>query len=97
MHEMLRNLAKEITGIKLGKQWPGRFLKKYNKDLISCYTTGIGAARKRADSAFNYALYFEFRGRKFKEYAVQPENMHNMDAKGFLIRMLSKGKRVFSS
>jgi alkylated DNA nucleotide flippase Atl1 len=95
-HEMLRNFAKEITGIKPGKHWPGRFLKKHNKDLISRYTTGIDAARKRADSAFKYALYFEFMGRKIKEYDVQPENMYNMDEKGFLIGILPKGKRIFS-
>jgi mannose/fructose/N-acetylgalactosamine-specific phosphotransferase system component IID len=35
-------------------------------------------------------------GRKIKEYDVQPENMYNMDEKGFLIGILPKGKRIFS-
>ncbi|KAL5684544.1 hypothetical protein EMGR_006262 [Emarellia grisea] len=28
-HEMLWNFAKELTGKKLGKHWPGRFLKRH--------------------------------------------------------------------
>jgi hypothetical protein len=34
--------------------------------------------------------------RKIKKYDVQPENMYNMDEKGFLIEMLPIGKRIFS-
>jgi hypothetical protein len=56
---MLRNFAKEITGNKPGKLWPGRFIKRHQHDLISTYTTAIDAARKRADSAYKYTLYFE--------------------------------------
>lgn len=93
---MLRNFAKEITGKKPGKQWPTRFLKKYNNQLTARYTTRIDSQRKRADSAYKYSLYFELMAKKLKEYDVQPEDMYNMDEKGFLIRVLSKGKRIFS-
>jgi hypothetical protein len=93
---MLRNFAKEISGIKPGKHWPSRFLKKHQNKLISRYTTGIDSTRKRADSTFKYTLYFELLARKIKEYEIQPENIYNMDEKGFLIGVLSKGKRIFS-
>jgi hypothetical protein len=93
---MLRNFAKEITGEKPGKHWPGRFIKRHQDDLISTYTTAIDAARKRADSAYRYTLYFELLSRKMQQYELRPEDIYNMDEKGFLIRMLVKGPRIFS-
>ncbi|EAA64493.1 hypothetical protein AN2382.2 [Aspergillus nidulans FGSC A4] len=33
---------------------------------------------------------------KMEEYDIQPEDTYNMDEKGFLIRILSKCKRIFS-
>jgi AraC-like DNA-binding protein len=90
-HEMLRNFAKEITGEKPGKHWPGRFLKRHQDDLISTYTTAIDAARKRADSAYKYALYFELLSRQLDEYDLRPEDIYNMAEKGFMIGMLVKG------
>lgn len=95
-HEMLRNWTQEITGIRPGKQWPTRFLKKHNNDLIARYTTGIDSSRKRADSAYKYALYFELLARKKEKFELRPEDTYNMDEKGFLIGVLSKGKRIFS-
>lgn len=95
-HEMLRNFAANITGKRPGKHWPGRFLKQHSKDLICLYTTGIDAARVRADSAYKYTLYFELLARKLHQYNIQAEDIYNMDKKGFLIGMLTRGKRIFS-
>jgi hypothetical protein len=92
---MLCNFAKEISGVKPGIHWPGRFIKRHQDDLISTYTTAIDAARKRADSAYKYTLYFKLLSRKLQEYELRPEDIYNMDEKGFLIRMLVKGLRVF--
>jgi hypothetical protein len=93
---MLQNFVKEITRTKPGICWPHHFLKMYNKELISCYITRINSSHKRADSAYKYALYFELMARKIKEYGIEPRDMYNMDKKGFLIGVLSKGKRIFS-
>jgi hypothetical protein len=71
-------------------------LKKYNNELVSHYTTGINSSRKKADSAYKYALYFELMARKIEEYGIEPSDMYNMDEKGFLIGVLSKAKRIFS-
>lgn len=95
-HEMLRNFAKEITGKKPGKNWPSRFIQRHLADLLSKYTTGFDAARKRADSAAKYALYLQCVERKLQDYKILPENIYNMDEKGFLIGILQKGKRIFS-
>lgn len=95
-NEMLRNFAKEITGNKPGKNWPSRWLKAHDNDIISRYTTGIDRSRKRADSAFKYSLYFELMARKIEKYNIEPEHMYNMDEKGFLIGILQKCKRIFS-
>jgi hypothetical protein len=93
---MLRNFAKEITGNKPGISWLNRFLQKHHDELVSHYTTGMDSSRKRADSAYKYALYFELMARKIEEYGIEPRDMYNMDEKGFLIGVLSKGKRIFS-
>jgi hypothetical protein len=92
---MLQNFVKEITGKKPGKHWPGRFIKRHQDNLISTYTTAIDAARKRADSAYRYTLYFELLSWKMKQYKLRPEDIYNMDEKGFLIRILVKGLRIF--
>lgn len=85
---MLGNFAKGITRNKPGISWLNRFLKRHNDKLVSYYTTGIDSSRKRADSAYKYALYFEL--------MIEPRDMYNIDEKGFLIGVLSKGKRIFS-
>jgi hypothetical protein len=55
----------------------------------------MDASRRRADSAFKYALYFEPMARNIKEFDVRPVVMYNMDEKEFLIGELSKGKMIF--
>jgi hypothetical protein len=95
-NEMIRNFAKEIVGTKPGKNWPSRWLKAHSDKVISYYTTGMDASRKKADSAFKYSLYFELLARKIEQYKLEPEYMYNMDEKGFLIGVLVKAKRIFS-
>jgi hypothetical protein len=93
---MLRNFVLEIAGIQPGIHWPGRFIKRHESELLFRYTTGIDSSQKRADSAAKYTLYFELLARKIEEYDIQPENIYNMDEKGFLIGVVSKSKRIFS-
>ena len=93
---MIRNFASEIAGRETGKTWVARFLQRHQIDLISRWTSGIDASRKRADSAFKYSLYFELLYRKMEQYGIEPRHMYNMDEKGFLIGVLLKMKRIFS-
>jgi hypothetical protein len=93
---MLANFAKELSGKEPGKHWAGRWVKAHEDKLISRYSQGLDCQRKRADSAFKYALYFELLARKIKEYEIQPEYIYNMDEKGFMIGITTRAKRIFS-
>jgi Tc5 transposase DNA-binding domain len=82
---MVRNFAVQIAQKQPGPHWIERWLKANKKDLKSGYLTPIDGARKKAESVYYYSLYYELLERKIKEYNVQPQNMYNMDEKGFLI------------
>jgi hypothetical protein len=51
-NEMLRNFAKEISGKELGRNWPTRWLKRYDDRLISRYATGIDKERKKFEVSY---------------------------------------------
>ena len=57
---------------------------------------GLDHNRVRTDLVFKYILYFELLRKKLEQYKVEPQNIYNIDEKGFLIRILSKIKRIFS-
>lgn len=52
--------------------------------------------RKRADSAYKYALYFELLAQKIEKYNLKPEQIYNMDEKGFMIGITARSKRIFA-
>jgi hypothetical protein len=52
--------------------------------------------RKKADSAYKYALYFALISRKIEQYNLSPEQIYNMDEKGFMLRVTTKRKRIFT-
>ncbi|EED15568.1 pogo transposable element, putative [Talaromyces stipitatus ATCC 10500] len=64
--------------------------------VISRYSTGLDMDRKNADKAWKYALYFELLGRKIEQYNLAPEQIYNMDEKGFMLGIMTKEKRIFS-
>ena len=51
--------------------------------------------RHDADNSERYRAYFELLHTRMTEFAVLPENIYNMDEKGFMIGVLGKTKRVF--
>ena len=55
----------------------------------------MDVVRKRVDFAFKYMLYFKPLKRKMEEYKINLQLIYNMDKKGFLIKVLSKIKRIF--
>ena len=93
---MIQNFAQEICHKEIGKSWVSRFLHRYQIELVSKWTLGLDHNRARADSAYKYAKYFELLRKKLEQYQVEPQNIYNMDEKGFLIGILSKMKRIFS-
>lgn len=56
-----------------------------------------GQQRHNADSGYQHSLYFDLLRQKTEQYDVDSHHNYNMDWKGFLIGVLSKMKRVFSS
>ena len=93
---MIQNFAREICHKEIGKSWVSRFLRRHQNELVSKWTLGLDHNRARADSAYKYAKYFELLRKKLEQYQVEPQNIYNMDEKGFLIGILSKMKRIFS-
>jgi hypothetical protein len=94
--QTLANLAKDITGVEPGKNWPGRWLKKHSHELIYRFSSGLDIDRQRADSASKYEKYFANLRAKIEKYDLQPDQIYNMDEKGFMIGVSKKRKRIFS-
>jgi hypothetical protein len=95
-NSMLANFAREISGKEPGKNWASRWIKAHLDKVISRFSAGLDSDRKKADSAYKYALYFELIGRKIKQYNLGPEQIYNMDEKGFMLGKSTKWKRIFT-
>jgi Tc5 transposase DNA-binding domain len=54
-----RNLAEEIVGGKVGKNWNARFIQRHKKDLTSLYLRNIDNMRKKADYAPLFRLFYD--------------------------------------
>ena len=57
---------------------------------------GLDYNRVRVDLVFKYTLYFKLLRKKLEQYKVEPQNIYNIDKKGFLIGILLKMKYIFS-
>ena len=93
---LIRNFGSTIAKRRLGKNWIDRFVKRHQMELITRWSTGIDRSRHIADSISKYDLYFKLLGRKLKEYNIVPQNIYNMDEKGFLLGVVTRSKRIFS-
>jgi hypothetical protein len=93
---MLENFAREISGREPGKNWVSRWKKAHADKVISIYSSGPDPQRKKADSAYKYALYFALIGRKIEQYKLSPEQIYNMDEKGFMLGVTPKRQTIFT-
>jgi hypothetical protein len=93
---MVRNFARDIGGKEPGRSWISRFVERHSKELLRGYLRPLDSARHKADSEWQYQLYFDLLAKKIDEYEVFPSNIYNMDEKGFLIGFLTKSKRIYS-
>jgi hypothetical protein len=100
---MVQNFAKDIVKKRPGKNWAYKFVKRYQKVLKSSFLAAADLSRKKADNAYQYTLYFKLVcsllnnsiytnilkvRAKIKQYNVLPQNIYNIDEKGFLISIL---------
>ena len=62
--QIVQNLAEEIAGRPLGKNWTGQFIKRHEKRITSLYLRPIDRSRVSSESASVYeqfyALVFDF-------------------------------------
>lgn len=57
--KLVRQLAKDLSGIMPGKCWSNRWMNRHQDQLGSGYLKGFDLARKKADSHWQYQAYFE--------------------------------------
>lgn len=55
---IVRNLAEEIKGAKVGKNWTGQFIKRYKDRLKSLYLRNIDNLHISAEYAPMFILFF---------------------------------------
>lgn len=60
------------------------------------YLNTLDVSRYKAESVSAFKQYFDVVSSKIDQYGIQPQNMYNIDGKGFLICYLTKSKRVFT-
>ena len=93
---MVRNFARELANKRPGKNWSQGFCKRHQEILSRGYLNNIERQRKEADSVVNYEYYFDLVKRKIAQYNVEPQNMYNIDEKGFSLGTITKQHRVFT-
>jgi hypothetical protein len=56
--QIVKNLAEEIIGITLGKNWVSRFCERHQKELFSVYLRTIDHKRKIADNSAYFQHFY---------------------------------------
>ncbi|KAF1969409.1 hypothetical protein BU23DRAFT_397950, partial [Bimuria novae-zelandiae CBS 107.79] len=60
------------------------------------FTISIDRQRYITNSSNKYKLYYNALRNKIKFYKIEPAHTYNINKKGFIIRAISKQKRIFS-
>lgn len=55
---IVQNLAEEIRGAKVGKNWTGQFIRRHKNRLTSLYLRNIDNLRVAAEYALMFMLFF---------------------------------------
>jgi len=77
----------------LGKRWVGNFLKRH-PELAAKYGTQLDRQRAYASHLPTLRDYFRKLERLVRKYNLKPEDIFNMDEKGFIIGRSSRAKVV---
>ncbi|KAF1927805.1 uncharacterized protein M421DRAFT_65115, partial [Didymella exigua CBS 183.55] len=73
-----------------------RFLYRYPDNLLTAWSAPIEKQRHDAALYDSFCLYFDLLHSTIKQHLIQLENTYNIDKKGFIIRVISKGVRIFN-
>jgi DDE superfamily endonuclease/Tc5 transposase DNA-binding domain len=94
--QILKNIAESIAHKKLGRNWTARFCQRYRTRLTSIYLRTIDHKRKIADNSYHFEHFFTLLHEKIEKFNIQPQNIYNVDEKGFLLGFSRTSKRVVS-
>ncbi|KAF4627253.1 hypothetical protein G7Y89_g10904 [Cudoniella acicularis] len=93
---IVKNLAEEIKGASVGKNWVGQFVKRHGIRLKSLYLRNIDNLRVSAEYAPMFILFFATLTAVIEKYRITAENIYNFDEKGFLIGLGRTLKRIIT-
>lgn len=82
---IVANVAQQLCGKKLSKNWSSRFVARHKHRLDTRYFNTLDLARHEADSRASYEAYFSIISQKIEQYSISADNICNTDEKGFLI------------
>ena len=77
----------------LGSSWLGRFLDRH-PTYSTKFAVNLDRQRALASNPTLIKDYFQKLGNILKKYAFKPENMYNMDEKGFLLGYSNRAKVI---
>ena len=86
-------ISMEGGSIGLGKNWLSRFLDRH-KDIASRYSSNLERQRAYANDPKTINDYFRKYNRIRIQHAIEPEDIYNLDEKGFMMGMSAKTKVV---
>ena len=91
--ELAEQNAEQKGDSKLGKTWLERFLSRHSK-VCSKFGPNLDRQRALAGSPRPIIDYFHKLKRALGEYNFLPENIYDMDEKGFTLSMLNRAKVI---
>lgn len=93
---IVKNLAEEIRGCAIGKNWTASFVKRHKDELKSLYLKSIDNKRVKSEYPPSYELFYQLLQEAIEDYLITPDNIWNVDEKGFLIGIASKVRRIMT-
>ncbi|EOA85995.1 uncharacterized protein SETTUDRAFT_76799, partial [Exserohilum turcica Et28A] len=82
---MIKKYVANIAKRQPSNSWVTRFLRRNREKIITRNTAGIDQNCKKADDFKDYYNYFRLLHDYIEKYDIQPQNIYNMDEKGFLL------------
>jgi hypothetical protein len=94
--KILVRIIKSLCKWEPSDRWVMRFLHRYPDDLLKAWSAPMEKQRHDAASYDSFRSYFDLLHSTIEQHSIQPENTYNMDEKGFMIGVMSKGVRIFN-
>ncbi|TAQ86407.1 hypothetical protein B7494_g5258 [Chlorociboria aeruginascens] len=93
---IVKNLAEEIRGRAVGKNWTAQFVHRHQDELKSLYLKGMDQKRIKSEFPKAYELFYQLLFEAIENHNITADNIYNVDEKGFLIGIGSKMRRIMS-